>query len=321
MEKMTETSALLDRIRRTEDLDEAIGIIKQINALKTALDAVGTFHREAIRYARLEVEALLKVMELGGATRLRGYQRKAAEWLYSLGDAERERYISMCGTGCTIDWVWQREVGRPEKVSSCIKEVREWGAWLVEEVKEKGIVDFREYAKDVRDKLSPLHCQDIADDLIDGTRNRLRKAGAVGVGPEDGLYVMPQKDGSNVEEIKKAIFTRFESIDNDMYSLIRIARAAKITIPYEDFNEYDLYQSVRDGHEYMVHIFLALARSGVVADSDKLYEDSGKSDVYAEIKAVYDHLGWGKKKAVKHIFEETFGVKTDVSIEEEPNNE
>ena len=141
-------------------------------------------------------------------------------------------------------------------------------------------------------------------------------AGAVGIGAEDGLYVMPSTDGSNAEEIKKAIFTRFKSVDNDMDRLIRIARAAEITIPYEDFGA-DVYHAARDGHSYVIHLLLALTRGGLISNSEKLYEDSGKSDTYAEIKAMHDHLNWGKKRAVKATFENTFGVKTQVQIEED----
>ena len=52
-------------IQATVDLSELMEKIRQIKALKVALDACHRFHENAVRYAQLEAAALIRVVELG----------------------------------------------------------------------------------------------------------------------------------------------------------------------------------------------------------------------------------------------------------------
>ena len=78
----------LERIRDTEDLSVALAMLKQVKLLKDALEAADRFKELSTKYAVLNAEALLRVIELGGASKLRGNARYTAEWLATLSAEE-----------------------------------------------------------------------------------------------------------------------------------------------------------------------------------------------------------------------------------------
>lgn len=69
---------MFERIRRISSVDEMLALIKKIDALKIALEAVDTFRQQSIQYAKLEAEALVRVADLDGIGKLRGFHRKTA---------------------------------------------------------------------------------------------------------------------------------------------------------------------------------------------------------------------------------------------------
>ena len=89
----SEISSLLEQIRHTDELEKLSGFIKQVDALKAALECVGTFRTQSVKYAQLEAETLIRIVTLGGLNNLRGWHKKTAEWLHSLSSEERTKYI------------------------------------------------------------------------------------------------------------------------------------------------------------------------------------------------------------------------------------
>lgn len=226
----TNAAAYINTIRSTESVEELTQMIKQIDALKVALDSANAFRENAIKYAILEAEALLRVVELGGIKKLRAPHKDTAEWLASMSEAERDKYIKMCGEGLTIDQVYKREYGDDLKMRIKLADLNGEREAVIWRVSECGYVDLHDYCQRVRSKAPDYK---MANDIIDGTRNALRKAGAVGIGHKSLTYVMPTVD--NKEDVYEAVFMRIKSAILDLENVKEIAAAAQIKIVLADF--------------------------------------------------------------------------------------
>lgn len=283
------------------DVELLLKKIKQIDALKAALESCDRFRENAIRYAKLEASALMRVVELGGSSNLKGYKRKVAEWLFGLDSIEREKYINMCESGLTIDQVWKQEVHDEEKIRRNLNIIYSLRENYIEDAKKEGIVDLSYFSKEARNTLPGS----IASDVIDGLRNSLRKAGAVGIGGETGIYIMPTPE--NADKVKEAILQRFESAVADFAKIKEIAKAAKLKLDYEDFGV-DVYLADRSSKGYLCHFLIALDRMGVLSNSDKLYLDITKSSCYEEI-AYVEKMGIAHGVEAASIILETYKNK------------
>lgn len=278
------------------DLQELLKKIKQIDALKIALESCDRFRENAIRYARLEAAALIRIGELGGIGNLKGFRQKVADWLFGLPEAEREKYIAMCAEGLTIDQVWKREIYPEEKLSKHIKDIYELREYLVDRVKEKGIITTQTFAEDARKNLPSK----LAEDAIDGLRGALRQAGAVGVGDDSGTYVMPTEERSR--DVKNAIMMRFDSAVYDFEKLQKIAKGANVKMSYKEFVP-DIYITDRDGQGYLLHFLIALERMGIIADRDEMWLELAKSSCYADVDFVKEMTGKTNVEAAQMILD------------------
>lgn len=276
-------------IENIVDLPELLKKIKQIDALKIALESCERFRENAIRYARLEAAALIRVGELGGIGHLKGFRQKVAAWLFGLSEAERENYIEMCAEGMTIDQIWKRDIYTEEKLTNKINDLYELREYLVDVVKEEGIISTQNFVEEARKTLPDK----MAEDAIDGLRGALRQAGAVGIGDNSGMYVMPTKERS--DKVRDAVIMRFESAVADFEKLRNIAKGAKIKMSYKDFVP-DIYITDRNGQGYMLHFLIALERMGIIEDTDEMWLELKKSNCYADIDFVKEISG---KKSVE----------------------
>lgn len=210
-------SSTIAEIRGTCDIDKAIAMIKQLKGLQAALDSVGTFRDQSIKYAILHVEALVKVVELGGAGKLKGYEAKAALWLKDMSETERAHYIEMCKDGMLITQVWKREVGNKEKEQQAAKDALQLREWVIEDALENGEVNISKHGEDVaRAGLSPI----LVRDFVDGTRNALLKAGAYGLGFGSGDYILPTKN--NEDKMYGVLKNRYRSARADLMKIANV---------------------------------------------------------------------------------------------------
>ena len=267
-------SASLEDIRNCDSLEQLVMWIKQLKAVKQALDAANRFKEMAVRYAQSHAAALIRVVELGGAKNLHGRERKAAEWLSNLSSSERQKYIDMCAEGLTIELVYDREVLTPQKIEDSLKKAREWGDDVLDEVQEKGIVDISQYKDLLRDYtvLDP----GTRADIVDGVRHKLRQAGAVGIGEKSGLYIMPNSEKS--DEVQQAVMMRMAKIVEDVESIKKICEVSNVkvysfkkVVPYDDLKGWNK-------KPYMVHLAMMFKSIGVLektglADEEEGYED------------------------------------------------
>lgn len=280
---------IIDMIRNQNDLDDMLQMVRKISALKAALDAVDQFRLQSVMYAKMAAEALVRVVELGGLQKLKREQRKVAEWLYSLESFDREKYISMCTDGLIIEQIYKREILRPEKITKAIENIKERRDEIVCDLKEEGIVDLTDYFNDVRRTLGDN--SSLAEDIIDGTRKRMRAAGGVGIGEEKRTYVMPTK--GNQEAIKKAILLRWNSLIHDFESIKNIAASSGVKMSSDEF--YTPANWALEDNPQIIHMLLALVRIGLIQDEQKVYEDITKSDYRMELDYVQNRLKISKK--------------------------
>ena len=289
---------LFSAVNNCESLDQAIKLIKKIDALKVALESIDQFREKAVLYARLEVEALLKVCELGGTASLRGQHRATAEWLFSLAEEDREHYISMCDSGCTIDWVYKHEVGNEKKLSAQITDLKKRREWLVDDLKENGIVNIGEYCESVRGSIGKLD-KGAAEALIDGARNVLRHAGGIGIGDESGIYVMA--NSGMTQEIESAIKVRVQSIFDDFESLKEIISASHIKMEYQEFCK--KIHNANTSCGYVVPCMIAFSQIGLISNSEEMFTSCVSSDISREIDYFKRMYGTTREKYIVGQYE------------------
>lgn len=265
----------LEEIKRIIDVDRAVELLKQIAALKAALDCCDRFRENAIKYARLEAAALIRVAELGGVKKIRGnYRRKAAEWLFELSESDRDGFIAMCAEGLTIEQVYKREVYLPKKTDENLEMLESFRAEILNEFKTDGCVDLGEWCHTAR------ACIRLPDstisDFFDGTRIALRKAGALGCG--DGLYVREfsaaDKDRApeKMEEIARAVRLRLASIVADIKKVEKIVFESRISVKMQTLADpEEVLYHIWGGEKYLADIFGWLDRIGAVSNY-KLYK-------------------------------------------------
>lgn len=231
-EQMTESrfGSLLQQIDEICVLDEALKMIKQVDALKSVLESIGTFRDQSVKYAKLQAESLIRAVELGGEKKLRGNNHDIAVWLFELSPAEREKYISMCEEGLLIEQVYKREVVYPRQLEKQTEVLVEYRDQMVCELEEAGYVDLTDMSRMMESIRFPI---DLRADFLDGTRNALRRSGGLGVGFKSGIYVT--SDVGNDEQLKSAISTRCESILLDLRRLRDICKKSKVMISPEYF--------------------------------------------------------------------------------------
>lgn len=288
---------ILEQIESVCSTENILSLIKKIDALKVALQAADTFRAQSVKYAKLEASALVRVSELGGTGKLRGFRRKTAEWLYELSEEERNKYISMCEDGLTIEQVYKREVGNNQALNKKIERIEWEQEDLIDECKETGIVDIKQFSDNVREAFKFEH-QSLGRDIIDGTRKRLRNAGAVGIGYE-GIYVMPHSE--NADGVKKAIALRYESICKDFGRIREIAKASGVKMSYAEFDNGANWAFANK--PYIIHVLLALARFGLMSDEEDLYDAIERNDMRLELAHVTRNLKISREKFIRIEYE------------------
>ena len=278
----------LGEIRQNVSVDALVTVIKKIEKWEKIKKAADEFHRLAIGFARLEAEAMIRIMELGGEDSLKKSRRKIAEWLYGLSEEEREKYIGMCAEepGYTIGAIYIRE--HAEKVSGeiAVRAASDDKRCAVDEVFRTGYVHIKKYVDDIYEKYAEAHMKRVdAADVVDGMRGRLRAVGAVGNGEYE--YFLPEK-GLTKENVQ-AIGIRINGIINNFKSLVGVIKV--IGAPENELGGCVYYRGKNDA-------------DGVKIE-DMLSEALGLASVI------------GKYAGINGFSDERFGVFEDVVVSAE----
>ena len=126
--------------------------------------------------------------------------------------------------------------------------------------------------------------------------NQEKEIREVGTANNTNIYVMPEP--SNEEYVKEAILTRFQGVERDLASIYQIAKKANISLDWNDF-DVDIYKAKRSGKSYLCHVLIALDCMGIIENSDSLYTEIARSDLYQEMKyLLQNHLVDSRRKAL-----------------------
>lgn len=278
-------------------IEEAVALIKKIDALKVALDAIDGFAEKAVMYAKLEVEALIKVISLGGLDRLKGTRKKCAAWLAGLTIDERDQYIQMCDEGVTIDYIFKREYADPTNVKKQLEYIRNYRDETIAQFKEDGIIELKPFINELH-KVAPVIGNDVANDIMDGMRGKLRNSGGLGVGNGSLLYVA--KDSPHSQEIKNALLTRYNSVINDLASIEEIASASKIKVDYREFCD-NPYTHFRSG-DHICYVLLSLIKMGLFSDEQKLMDIFYRVEMDSELVEFERYMKKGRDEFIIHQY-------------------
>ena len=282
MNELTESSVSKDLvfIDSIIDVNQMTDYLIKLKMLQRGLKAKHIFRENAVKFAMLHAESLVRIVELGGIDELKGREKKTAEWLSNLNDEDRSAYISKCGEGITIDQLWYREIDAARRAevkwNGVIKKAQAAVQDAVNEANTSGFVDTDKYIDRIRD-LIPEN-SDIRHDLIDGMRNKLLKEGALGVGFNSGVYIKPlpdkegdlwntQKDLDYCMNIRKVVLNRFMSISKDIKKLHSIVVQSNIDFRYDMFiSDYDISHEKMDF--YQLSLLLMLCDMTLVSKDD-----------------------------------------------------
>lgn len=201
----------------TTERDVKAALFK-VETVKEALKAADMFREKSVMFARYEAYALVRAVEVCRNTDcIKGkYRKLAAEWLYGLGEADRDKYIAMCEDGKTIDNVYRCEVYKPMQRSALADAVIQCKDKARSMLRADGIVSVpsvvNEYANDFP--------RAMRKEIVDGVREAVRNAGGVGIGDERGTYIAPEKHSTYVSD---AIATRISAVSRDIESICELS--------------------------------------------------------------------------------------------------
>lgn len=295
--EMAKGDILLKQIESIPSLEELKLVIAQLEGLKTALKKAQRFREESIKFAKLEAATLIKVVELGGLGELKGHNKEAAQWLYEMADSERQKYIDMCEDGLTIGQVWKREVKDQKKLSQIIDSTQAWMKDIVDEVKQEGIVDLSAFDNSLRDYILN---KDLATDMSQSMRRKLLAAGAIGVGNESKIYVMPESN--NTDEVKNAILQRFEDVCEEMDKVYEIAKVSKAQISYKDLIQGGMW-NLEYGSPWKIHLIIALSRTNVIYDFDEFMQHIAETDASIEISTIGRAMNISREEYIRREYQ------------------
>lgn len=112
---------LSEAIRSTESMTDLTEARARIEAVRAWSKVHGEAKAMRLQLLVVEVEALVRIVELGGADTLGGRDRETAEWLARLSVEERADLIAKSGSTTTaagmVRTVWRQQAEREERVA------------------------------------------------------------------------------------------------------------------------------------------------------------------------------------------------------------
>lgn len=218
MGELVKVDAIFSSIESIVTEEEMREAIKQLDVLKSLLEAADRFREESVKFARCEAHALARAVEIMGNTSLiKGKWRKlAAEWLANMDPSERETYIAKCSDGKTIDNIYKEMIYEPAQRSALGDAVSACKVTARNMLRTDGVVNVQEIVR----KHSARFPKSMLKEITDGVRAAVRDAGGVGIGDNTGVYIDPDKESNYISD---AIAVRVEAVSRDMESIADLA--------------------------------------------------------------------------------------------------
>lgn len=200
------------QIAEIKTVADAKKLLKDIDNVKKLLKAADMYEEKAKAYARMEVAALMRIVELGltDAVSHNSKRYHALEWVSKLAKDDRAEVARTCSErGLLLEELYHERVVKP----TAIDEFVSWSEFAMTEFERKGIVDINEFVAPTKD-VPP----EIVKSIKDGIRNKIRDAGGHGIGDGSGIYVTTDKALGYAEDI---IENKATSIRRDMLRMQR----------------------------------------------------------------------------------------------------
>lgn len=198
-----------------QDADSAREAVANLKTLEDMLKAAKRFNEMAARYARLEAEIYVRIVEMGLLDEVpaKNYGRQPLRWLSGLTAEERASVVEKCGSdGITIRAYWMRAVHEPEMAQGEIEEMKYEAAMAIAEFKESGRVNLDDLFARYEKPNSRIPA-DMRIGYKNKIRDRIRDLGGHGVGDGTGLYLSRE---NAVKEAKDIVLNKASSILDDI---------------------------------------------------------------------------------------------------------
>lgn len=198
MNEIISKDFILSEIRTDSDIRE---VIEKLQTLKSLLEAANQFHEYAGRYAQLEVQTYLRIIDLGMVDKVpaKNYLRQCVKWLSGLQDYEVVELVKICGAeGITLHAYWKREVKQKELSEKYISHMKERGELAKYIFKQDGYVDLNSVFENCR-KVD----KEILSAYKDSIRADIRKMGGNGLGEGTNIYYH-----RNIQKVKPEVAKR-----------------------------------------------------------------------------------------------------------------
>lgn len=238
-------------LEKIVDAESARETVDSVDKLKRMLDIAEQYGEYATRFCILEAEMYLKIKDIRGAdSRLTPSKRRMVDWLRRMDDAELEKIMRnevMWGT--RLQAVFRRNEGAAGvDHKRAMDKLHRKSEEIIEDCRIYGIARLNadEFMKEFSNRTRPS--PDYVRPFVEHTRDKLLKAGAVGLGDGDGTYILAGK--CDKEQAIKAITCRLQCIMRDLESLVSLCKRLSSGIGEETASK------LADTVEKLTHEFL-----------------------------------------------------------------
>lgn len=173
-------ASIISAVAAATNLGDAQEARARVEAIKAWAKAHGRVKEMRLDLLRVEVAALVRIVELGGIDSLPSRDREAAKWLASMDPADRERVITESGSATTAAGmcrtIWQGEENARLRRESAVR-ARSWTAkppepdneddlWIAEH-KVNMTAAIRRVVKDHTEAGVPFEAADLAAEVLE----------------------------------------------------------------------------------------------------------------------------------------------------------
>lgn len=226
----TELSAAENIVSGIHDSRSAKQAVKDMDAIKSMLEAAEEYGRYASQYCMMEAQMWVKISKIdNGGELLTKSQKDLVSWLQTKTQAELVEIVKECSRGIRIREVKRRDTFVP-RYEKELAEYNRISAKIENEISEYGRTTlssgrfYEEWSITGRPKPHDIAAfKSRTKDML------ITKYGGVGLGDGSGTYIVPSV--CNRQETAKAIESRLNSVVRDLKSILAICKETRFAVP------------------------------------------------------------------------------------------
>ena len=190
-------------ITAVKTVDDAKLLVDNMAKLEKLLKAADMWHEKAREYLTMEAEAYCRIAELGLGEGIPHHSAKykTVKWLEGMDADERRAYVNECTDECaSIMEMYKRAVVEPEGRIDAYSQLHYYRDEVLEKFKSEESVVLEEYDF-ILDRARKYLPSDVVKCFKDDVRNKLRQAGAHGLGDDRGTYATASSAKASISEM------------------------------------------------------------------------------------------------------------------------